>query len=146
MNAISPYGSYCLDFCQEKRQKRIKAERRSKNKTELDTRTDEDIQDKVKAGKLVVKQAHLTVEDQDRRTLKNTDDPYQDILEVPKTGYASPFQKQKCKVSVSIGVRFSRMFPVICVFGTGAGATLIRTGVLDKGCRDNIRPSEMPEI
>lgn len=77
---------------------------------------------------------------------KNTDEPYQHILEFPETGEISLFKRRNYKVSVLVGIGSSRMNPVICVFDIGSGPNLIRDDGLDQRSLDNVPQRDMPEI
>lgn len=50
------------------------------------------------------------------------------------------------QVSVCIGLESSQMRPILCVFDTGAGPSLIRTDVLDPSWLDSIRRHDMTDI
>lgn len=50
------------------------------------------------------------------------------------------------KISVSIRLEFSCTRPVICVFDTAAGPSLISADVLDQNWLDNIYQLHIPEI
>lgn len=78
---------------------------------------------------------------------KPSDKPYKEILSFAKTGIIILlFKSKNYKVSVSIGLNSSRMYPNICVFDTFESANLVRANFLDATWLDSVRQRGMPEM
>lgn len=77
---------------------------------------------------------------------KPLNEPYQVIVSFTETSKIKLFSNKKYKVLVSIGLRYLRMRPCICVFSTGAGSILVQVDVLDPTWLVSIHQRGMPEI
>lgn len=72
--------------------------------------------------------------------IDNTIRPFEQICTFKETSHFTLFNKDNCKVSISIRTVATEMSPVNCVFDTGAGSDLTRENFLKQGLHKLIKP------
>lgn len=124
----------------------MKAEIESKKETQIAAKTEKNGQDKVKAETVIKEDVQVTAENQNQKSSENLDESYQDIPSFLQTGEISLFNINHYKVSVLIGLIWSRIRPVVCIVDSGAGPNPVIANFLDQSLLKNIQLCDMPEI
>lgn len=93
--------------------KKNKPEVRSENKAQLVAKREKNGQEKVNAGKIIKEETKTAAKNKEQKTLKNPDEPYQDIFASPETGKISLFKSKDCKLSVFSEINYLGMRLVV---------------------------------
>lgn len=126
-------------------ERRVKAGIKSKKRVQITAKSEKkNGHDKVSAGKAIKEEAHITAERQNQKILKKPDESYQHIQAFSEIGKVSLFKNESYKVSVLIGLIYSRTRPIVYVFNASAGRNLTRADVLDESWLNTIRQHDRP--
>lgn len=89
------------------------------------TKTSKQIKERIQYTTSTEKVTQETVETFVNKIIKKRDELYNKVLAFPETEEASIYKKKNYQVFLPIELDSSRMHPIVCLFYTGAGPSII---------------------
>lgn len=124
----------------------LSAKKRGNKRNKPENRRIEELQLPVKSGKETEEAVKITADNTTENPYeKQPNEPFQEILTLPRTGKVSLFKSKIYKGLVSIRLNTLRMSPTSCGFDTCASPNLGRADVLDRSLLNVICRRGMPE-